>query len=107
MAGSDYAWVPLVLGAAAVAGNAVSFWLVSRAQAIKAAQRWKTPAHAAWCEFVLKKVASRDFSVVVFVFALIGKLLWFLGVAAVGSVAFALLMVWVVRPSAIAPHGGA
>jgi hypothetical protein len=105
MAGSDHAWVPLAFGAMAVAGNALSFWLVSRAQAIKAAQRWKTPAQAAWCEFVLKKVASRDFSVLVFAFALIGQLVWFLGLAAVGSVAFAFLMLWVVRPSAIAPHG--
>ncbi len=105
MAGSDHAWVPLAFGAAAVTGNAVSFSLVNRAQAIRAAQRWRTPAHAAWCEFVLKKVASRDFSVVVFVFALIGKLLWFLALASVGSVLFALLMLWVVRPSAIAPHG--
>ena len=99
--GSLQAWVPLVLGAAAVLGNAMSFTLVNRAQKIKQASGWKTPVNAAWSDFMLKNVASRDFSVVVLVFALLGKLDWFLWMAAVGSIVFALIMVWVVRPSAI------
>ena len=100
LAGSDGAWVPLALGAAAVLGNGLSFWLVTRAQKIKAASGWKTPVQAAWSDFMLKNVASRDFSVIVLIFAVIGKLDWFLWMAAIGSVVFSLLMLWVIRPSA-------
>lgn len=100
MAGSDGAWVPLALGAAAVLGNGLSFWLVTRAQKIKSASGWKTPVQAAWSDFMLKNVASRDFSVIVLIFAVIGKLEWFLGLAVIGSVIFSLLMLWVIRPSA-------
>jgi phosphatidylglycerophosphate synthase len=100
MAGSDGAWVPLVLGSAAVLGNGLSFWLVTRAQKIKSASEWKTPVQAAWSDFMLKNVASRDFSVIVLVFAVIGKLDWFLWMAAIGSMVFSLLMLWVIRPSA-------
>ena len=48
VAGSDGAWVPVALGAAAVVGNGLSFWLVTRAQKIKAASAWKTSVQAAW-----------------------------------------------------------
>ncbi len=100
MAGSDGAWIPLALGSAAVLGNGLSFWLVTRAQKIKSSSGWKTPVQAAWSDFMLKHVASRDFSVIVLIFAVIGKLEWFLGLAAIGSVVFSLLMLWVIRPSA-------
>ena len=98
--GSDGAWVPLALGSAAVLGNGLSFWLVTRAQKIKAASGWRTPVQAAWSDFMLKNVASRDFSVIVLTFAVLGKLDWFLWMAATGSVVFSLLMLWVIRPSA-------
>ena len=100
VAGGDGAWVPLALGSAAVLGNGLSFWLVTRAQKIKSASGWKTPVQAAWSDFMLKNVASRDFSVLVLIFAVIGKLDWFLWMAAIGFVVFSLLMLWVVRPSA-------
>lgn len=100
VAGSEGAWIPLVLGAAAVLGNGLSFWLVTRAQKIKAVSAWKTPVQAAWSDFMLKNVASRDFSVIVLLFALLGKLDWFLWMAAIGSMVFSLLMLWVIRPSA-------
>ncbi len=100
LAGEDGAWVPLALGSAAVLGNGLSFWLVTRAQKIKSASGWKTPVQAAWSDFMLKNVASRDFSVIVLIFAVIGKLDWFLWMAAIGSVVFSLLMLWVTRPSA-------
>ncbi len=99
---SERSWIPLALGAAAILGNALSFTLVNRAQRIKQASEWKTPVHAAWSDFMLKNVASRDFSVVVLIFALLGKLDWFLWMAALGSIVFALIMVWVIRPSAMA-----
>jgi phosphatidylglycerophosphate synthase len=98
--GQDDAWVPLALGAAAVVGNGLSFGLVDKAQKIKTAGRWTTPVHAAWSDFMLKNVASRDFSIIVLAFALSGKLDWFLWLAAAGSLVFALVMLWVVRPSA-------
>ena len=100
MAGSAGAWVPLALGSAAVLGNGLSFLLVTRAQKIKSASEWKTPVQAAWSDFMLKNVASRDFSVIVLIFAAIGKLDWFLWMAAIGSMVFSLLMLWVIRPSA-------
>lgn len=100
VAGSDGAWVPLALGAAAVVGNGLSFLLVTRAQKIKVASRWKTPVQAAWSDFMLKNVASRDFSVIVLLFAVLDKLDWFLWMAAIGSTVFSLLMLWVIRPSA-------
>ncbi len=99
-AGQAEAWIPLALGAAAVLGNASSFVLVTRAQKIKAASGWKTPAHAAWSEFMLKNVASRDFSVIVLIAAVLGKLEWFLWMASAGSLVFTALMLWVIRPSA-------
>ena len=100
MAGSAGAWVPLALCSAAVLGNGLSFLLVTRAQKIKSASEWKTPVQAAWSDFMLKNVASRDFSVIVLIFAAIGKLDWFLWMAAIGSMVFSLLMLWVIRPSA-------
>jgi phosphatidylglycerophosphate synthase len=101
-ADSDHAWISLTLGAAAIFGNALAFALVNRAQKIKTASKWKTPLHAAWSDFMLKNVASRDFSVVVLLFALFGKLDVFLWMAAIGSLGFAAVMVWIIRPAAVA-----
>ncbi|HJR78001.1 MAG TPA: CDP-alcohol phosphatidyltransferase family protein [Nitrospiraceae bacterium] len=100
--GSGAEWMPLALGGAAVLGNGLSFWLVTKAQKIGAARGWRTTDQSAWSQFILKNVASRDFSVVVLLFALFGKLDWFLWMAALGSTVFSLLMLWVTRPSAVA-----
>ena len=103
---SDRSWIPLALGAAAILGNIFSFALVNKAQTVHAASEWKTAGHAAWSDFMLKNVASRDFSVVLFLFALFGKLDWFLWMAAIGSIVFALAMLWVIRPSAVVTSKG-
>ena len=100
--GTGSEWVPLALGAAAVLGNILSFWLVTKAQKIGATRGWSTPGQAAWTGFLLKNVASRDFSIIILLFAILEKLDWFLWMAGIGSTAFALLMLWVIRPSAIA-----
>ncbi|HET9844398.1 MAG TPA: CDP-alcohol phosphatidyltransferase family protein, partial [Nitrospira sp.] len=100
-AGSEYAWLGPVLGAAAILGNALSFALVNKAQKITTGREWNSPRHAAWSEFMLKNLASRDFSVIVLLFAVFGKLEWFLWIAAVGSMVFAVVMLWIVRPSGI------
>lgn len=99
-AGTAGAWIPLALGAAAIVGNAMSFWFVTKAQSIGATRGWRSPAQAAWSTFILKNVASRDFSVVILLFAILNQLQWFLWMAALGSTVFWLLMVWVIRPSA-------
>lgn len=99
-AGTAGAWIPLALGAIAVFGNVMSFWLITKAQSIGASRGWGSPVEAGWSDFILKNVASRDFSVVIFLFAMLDKLHWFLWMAAVGSTLFWLLMVWVIRPSA-------
>ncbi|MBX3306842.1 MAG: CDP-alcohol phosphatidyltransferase family protein [Nitrospira sp.] len=100
--GQEDDWVPLALGGAAVLGNGLSFLLVEKAQKIKRAVGWRTPAHAAWADVMLKNVASRDFSVSLIGFALFDQLFWFLLFAAIGSLLFAGAMVWVIRPSAVA-----
>ena len=99
--GQPHAWMMLVLGAAAVLGNGLSFLLVEKAQKIKSVSGWRTPANAAWSDFMLKNIASRDFSVALLLFTLFGKLDWFLWFAAAGSLAFAGIMLWVIRPSAV------
>jgi phosphatidylglycerophosphate synthase len=100
-AGQPHAWVILALGASAVVGNGASFLLVEKAHKIKSANGWKTPENAAWSEFLLKNVASRDFSVFLLMFALFGKLEVFLWLTAAGSLVFAGVMLWVIRPSAV------
>jgi phosphatidylglycerophosphate synthase len=100
-AGSEHAWLWLALGGAAILGNALSFALVNKAQRMTTGREWSSPRHAALSEFILKNVASRDFSVVVLLFAVFGKLQWFLWIAAIGSMLFAAVMVWIVRPSRI------
>jgi phosphatidylglycerophosphate synthase len=100
-AGQPHAWVTLALGASAVLGNGASFLLVEKTQKIKSASGWKTPAHAAWADFMLKNVASRDFSVFLLLFALLEKLNVFLWLTAAGSLVFAGVMLWVIRPSAV------
>ncbi|MBS0150000.1 MAG: CDP-alcohol phosphatidyltransferase family protein [Nitrospira sp.] len=100
--GQEDDWVPLALGGAAVLGNGISFLLVEKAQKIKSVVGWRTPAHAAWANVMLKNVASRDFSISLIGFALFGQLFWFLLFAAIGSLLFACAMVWVIRPSAVA-----
>lgn len=94
-------WLPLLLGVAAVLGNGLSFWLVNRAKALRDRQAWVNPTQAARSDFIFKNLVSRDFSAVLLIFALVGKVEWFLWLAAVGSNVFWMIMAWVTRPSAI------
>ncbi len=100
--GTGSEWIPPILGAASVTGNALSFWLVTKAQKIGATRGWRTSSQAAWTGFILNNVASRDFSIILLLFAILDKLDWFLWIAAIGSTLFAVLMLLVIRPSAIA-----
>lgn len=88
-----FVWV----GAATVLANVVSFFGVMRL-----ATRHQKRSRSLWVDFLLKNVATRDFSVVVLAFAILGHLPWFLLLAAAGSVVFALFTVtllMVVRPA--------
>jgi len=96
------AWLPLALGGAAVFANLVSLWLVTRAKALQARRAWHDPEQAARVEFILKNMASRDFSVLLLLFALAGKLSWFLWLTAIGANAFWVMLAWTTRPSTIA-----
>jgi 1L-myo-inositol 1-phosphate cytidylyltransferase / CDP-L-myo-inositol myo-inositolphosphotransferase len=100
-AGQKDDWVPLALGVVAVLGNGLCLFLVEKAQKVKVVSGWRTPVHAGWADVMLKNVASRDFSAALLGFALFDQLYWFLAFAAAGSLLFAGVMVWVIRPSAI------
>ncbi len=97
----ERSWLPLVLGAAAVVGNVLAFWLVPRALTLREQGAWSRPLETAWAELLLKNVTSRDFSVVLLIFALADKLEWFLWAAAIGVNVFWMIMAWVTRQSAI------
>jgi phosphatidylglycerophosphate synthase len=94
-------WLPLALAGAAVFANGMSLWLVARAKAIGRRQGWSSPEQAARIEFILKNMASRDFSVILLFFAAINKLVWFLWMAAIGANIFWVMLAWTMRPSAI------
>lgn len=94
-------WLPLALAGAAVFANGMSLWLVTRAKAIGKRQGWSNPEQAARVEFILKNMASRDFSVILLFFAAIGKLIWFLWLTAIGANIFWVMLAWTTRPSAI------
>ncbi len=96
------AWLPLALSGAAVFANIMSLWLVTRAKALQARKTWPDPERAARVEFILKNMASRDFSVLLLLFALVGKLHWFLWLTAIGANAFWIMLAWTTRPSTTA-----
>jgi 1L-myo-inositol 1-phosphate cytidylyltransferase / CDP-L-myo-inositol myo-inositolphosphotransferase len=99
-AGSQQGWtLAPAAGAAAIVGNALSLWFVSRLTRQRDRRAQKTSPRAAWSEFILRNVASRDFSVFLLIFALLNALQWFLYLAAVGSNVFWMIAAWVSRPS--------
>jgi phosphatidylglycerophosphate synthase len=95
-------WLPLALGGAAILGNGISLWLVDRARSHRGRGIWTDPAQAARTDFILKNVASRDFSVAVLLFAVLDLLPWFLWLAAIGVNVFWIITAWVSRPATTA-----
>ncbi len=84
-------------GVTTVVANIVSFVGVTLLAA-RQQRRIRSP----WVDFLLKNVATRDFSVVVLAFAAVGHLPWFLLLAAAGSALFALftvVLLLIVRPA--------
>ncbi len=93
--------LPLILGAVAVVSTALSLWCVSRVKALKAdSSNWRrlSLADRTRFEFILTRVANRDFSIVVLAFACWGMLTWLLWLVAVGTGLFAVMMAWRVAP---------
>ena len=91
---SEQGWLYLALGAVAVLSNAMAFWLVTRLAARPSVPAEASTAHSKWKDFLLKNIATRDFSVVVLLFAVIGRLDWFLLLAVIGSALFGLVLTW-------------
>jgi phosphatidylglycerophosphate synthase len=89
--------LPLLLGAAAIAGNGLSLWMVTRLKRRGEPRAWMDSRQAARADFMIRNVVSRDFSVAVLLFALFGALQWFLWLAAVGSHLFWMTMAWLSR----------
>ena len=90
-------YVPLLLGTIAVVSTGVSLWCVNRVKALKAsAGHWQRlrQADRTRFDFILERVANRDFSIVVLAFACLGVLPWFLWLVAGGTSVFAGVMAW-------------
>lgn len=97
--GGAWPWLPLALGGAAIVANGLALWLVLRAKKLRAENAWSSPAQATRSNFILKHVASRDFSVLLLAFALLNHLDWFLWLIAIGTNVFWIVMAWMIRPS--------
>ena len=93
------ALAPAALAGAAIVGNALSLWLVMRLKAQRGHKAWSTPNRQVRSEFILKHVASRDFTVIVLLFAVFDLLDLFLWLAAFGSNLFWMLSAWASRPT--------
>ena len=85
-----------MIGTSSVMPTAVRIESTEKTMSI--AMIWAMAAPKAIC---IKNVASPDFSVLVLLFAVFGKLEWFLWIAAIGSMVFAAVMLWIVRPSGL------
>ena len=99
--------IPLILGGLAVVSNGISLWLVKQVRCLRADPvTWQRLHHAyrGRLDFILDRVANRDFSIIVFMCACLGVLPWFLWFAAVGSWVFATTLIWIVRQALLSRH---
>ena len=90
-------YLPLVLGGIAVLSTGASLWCVNRVKSLKAnALLWRRMRQAdrTRFDFILGRVANRDFSIVVLACACLGVLPWFLWLVATGTSVFAVMMAW-------------
>jgi hypothetical protein len=92
----------LALGGLAIFGNATAFAIVQRALELRS---HTDPAQAARIDAILNRCASRDFSVLVLLLALLNLTNWFLVLAAFGANIFWMVLAWQLRtPASAAPH---
>lgn len=95
LASSGY--LPLLLGGIAVLSTGVSLWGVNRVKSLKAnALLWRRMRQVdrTRFDFILGRVANRDFSIVVLACACLGVLPWFLWLVAAGTSVFAVMLAW-------------
>ena len=87
----------LALALLAIIGNGLSLWFVTRVKARARQESGPRPTGPARSEFIVKHMASRDFSIVVLFFAFGNLLSVFLWLAAIGSNIFWMLTAWITR----------
>jgi 1L-myo-inositol 1-phosphate cytidylyltransferase / CDP-L-myo-inositol myo-inositolphosphotransferase len=90
-------WLFLALGLFAMIGNGFSLWFVTRMKRRNEQRGWTSPVQATRSRFIVKNMASRDFSIVVLLFALLNFLQVFLWLAAIGSNIFWVMTAWITR----------
>lgn len=91
----------LILGLLAIIGNGLALWWVTRINKRSQERGWASPVQAARSAFVMKNMASRDFSIVVLLFAVFNLLGVFLWLATIGSHIFWMMMAWITRSPSI------
>ncbi|WP_447984537.1 CDP-alcohol phosphatidyltransferase family protein [Nitrospira sp. Nam74] len=91
----------LAVGLLAMAGNGLSLWFVTRMKVKDTQQASANRVQAARSEFMVKNMVSRDFSIIVLLFALLNLLSAFLWLAAIGSNVFWMMTAWVTRSPSI------
>jgi phosphatidylglycerophosphate synthase len=91
----------LALGLLAMIGNGLSLWFVTRMKGRDTQQAFADSVQVARSEFMLKNMVSRDFSIVVLLFALLNLLSVFLWLAAIGSNVFWMMTAWITRSPSI------
>jgi phosphatidylglycerophosphate synthase len=87
--------VALLLGGFAMLGNIAAFVVVQQATRMR---KGLDPQRRRHVESILNSLVSRDFSVLILAFALIGHVDWFLPLAAIGSNIFWPVLAWKLRP---------
>lgn len=94
VAATEHGRLPLLAGAVLVAGILPSFALVTYAERHEVARRASDLWEGRTVARMLVVLSGRDFSVLVFLFALLGALRWFLWGAALGAQVFWLTLLW-------------
>lgn len=94
--GCDHTWDfwALLFGGLAIFGNVAAFAVVDAAMRVR---KHVDQSRRARIDFILNRLTNRDFSVIVFAFALIGHIEWFLLLAAIGSNIFWPFLAWQLR----------
>jgi phosphatidylglycerophosphate synthase len=86
--------VALLLGGFAMLGNVAAFVVVQQATRMR---KGLDPERRRYVESLLNSLVSRDFSVLILAFALVGHVDWFLPLAAIGSNIFWPVLAWQLR----------
>src|SRR6059036_1099538 len=86
--------VALLLGGFAMLGNVAAFLVVKQATRMR---KGLDPERRRYVESLLNSLVSRDFSVLILAFALVGHVDWFLPLAAIGSNIFWPVLAWQLR----------